>query len=52
MIAPGQIYCVIEAVDMRRGLESLSQWIQISLGSTPCDGTDNARDGSPTGADD
>ena len=39
MITPSQIYCVIEAVDMRRGLESLSQWIQTSVGRTPCDGT-------------
>lgn len=39
MIGPDQIYCVVEPVDMRRGLESLSQWIQTSLGSTPCDGT-------------
>ena len=39
MIAPTQICCVIEPVDMRRGLDSLSQWIQTSLGTTPCDGT-------------
>jgi len=39
MIAPSQICCVIEPVDMRRGLDSLSQWIQTSLGTTPCDGT-------------
>lgn len=31
MIAPGQICCVIEPVDMRRGLESLSQWLQTNL---------------------
>ena len=39
MIAPHQICCVIEPVDMRRGIESLSQWIQTRLGKTPCDGT-------------
>ena len=39
MIAPSKICCVIEPVDMRRGLDSLSQWIQTSLGTTPCDGT-------------
>jgi len=39
MISPSQICCVIEPVDMRRGLDSLSQWIQTSLGTTPCDGT-------------
>jgi len=39
MMAPGHIFCVIEPVDMRRGMESLSQWIQTSLGTTPCDGT-------------
>ncbi|MFZ6689915.1 IS66 family insertion sequence element accessory protein TnpB [Undibacterium sp. SXout11W] len=42
MMAPGQIFCVIEPVDMRRGMESLSQWIQTSLGTTPCDGTADA----------
>lgn len=39
MISPDQIQCIIEAVDMRRGIDGLSQWIQHSLGKTPCDGT-------------
>lgn len=39
MISPDQIQCIIEPVDMRRGIDGLSQWIQRSLGKTPCDGT-------------
>ena len=39
MIVPSQICCVIETLDMRRGLDSLSQWVQASLDKTPCDGT-------------
>jgi transposase len=39
MISPEQIHCIIEPIDMRRGIEGLSQWIQLSLGKTPCDGT-------------
>lgn len=39
MISPDQIRCIIEPIDMRRGTDGLSQWIQLSLGKTPCDGT-------------
>lgn len=39
MITPSQIACVIEPIDLRRGADSLSQWVQIHLGQTPCDGT-------------
>jgi transposase len=39
MITPTQIYCIIEPVDMRRGADSLSQWIQVNVQKTPCDGT-------------
>jgi transposase len=39
MIAPGQVWCIVEPVDMRRGIDGLSQWVQNSLGKTPCDGT-------------
>lgn len=39
MISPDQIWCVVEPVDMRRGTDGLSQWVQESLAKTPCDGT-------------
>ena len=39
MISPTQIQCIIEPVDMRRGIDGLSQSIQQSLGKSPCDGT-------------
>ena len=38
MIRPDQIWVVVEPVDMRGGVESLSQRIQNLLGRTPCDG--------------
>lgn len=39
MISPDQLHCIVEPIDMRRGMDGLSQWIQISLGKSPCDGT-------------
>ena len=39
MIRPEQIWLVVDAVDMRGGIESLSQRIQNLLGRSPCDGT-------------
>lgn len=36
---PSQIWLVVEAVDMRLGIDGLSQRIQRTLGKTPCDGT-------------
>jgi transposase len=34
-----QVWLVIEPVDMRIGIDGLSQRIQHSLGRSPCDGT-------------
>lgn len=39
MIRPEQIWLVVEAVDMRGGVESLSQRVQNLLGRSPCDGS-------------
>ena len=39
MTLPDQLQCIVEPIDMRRGVEGLSQWIQGSLGKSPCDGT-------------
>jgi transposase len=39
MISPDPIWCIIEPVDMRLGMDGLSQWIQSRLAKTPCDGT-------------
>ena len=39
MIRPDQIWLVVEAVDMRLGIDGLSQKIQQALGRSPCDGT-------------
>jgi transposase len=39
MISPDQLYCMVEPIDLQRGMEGLPQWIQQSLGKTPCDGT-------------
>lgn len=39
MISPNQLQCIVEPVDLRRGMEGLSHWIQQSLGKSPCDGT-------------
>jgi transposase len=35
---PRQIWLVVEAIDMRLGIDGLSQRIQNSLGRSPCDG--------------
>jgi transposase len=37
--APAQVWLVVEAIDMRAGIEGLSQRIQITLGRSPCDGS-------------
>ena len=37
--APSQLYLAIEAVDMRVGIDGLSQRVQQSLGQAPCDGS-------------
>ena len=39
MIRPDQIWLVVEAVDIRLGIDGLSQKIQQALGRSPCDGT-------------
>lgn len=39
MIRPGEVWLVVEPVDMRGGIESLSQRVQNLLGRSPCDGT-------------
>src|SRR4051812_45313069 len=39
MISLKQIWCIVEPVDLRCGIEGLSHWIQIGLGKSPCDGT-------------
>ena len=39
MIRPDQLWLVIEAVDMRLGIDGLSLKIQQALGRSPCDGT-------------
>ncbi|MES2771486.1 MAG: IS66 family insertion sequence element accessory protein TnpB [Pseudomonadota bacterium] len=36
---PEHIWLVVEAVDMRAGIDGLSQRIQNTLGRSPCDGT-------------
>jgi transposase len=36
--SPTQIWCAIEAVDMRMGIDGLSLRIQQALGKSPCDG--------------
>ncbi len=37
--APTQVWLVIEAIDMRAGIDGLSQRIQNTLKKSPCDGT-------------
>jgi transposase len=37
--APTQVWLVVEAIDMRTGIDGLSQRIQNTLGRSPCDGT-------------
>jgi transposase len=39
MISPDQVHCVIEPIDMRRGMHGLSQWLQARSGKSACDGT-------------
>lgn len=39
MIRPEQVWLVVEAVDMRGGVDGLSQRIQNLLGRSPCDGS-------------
>jgi|GEM_PF-4901755 len=34
-----QVWLVVEQIDMRAGIDGLSQCIQDSLGRTPCDGS-------------
>ncbi len=37
--APTQVWLVVEPIDMRAGIDGLSQRIQNTLGRSPCDGT-------------
>ena len=37
--APTQVWLVVEPIDMRAGIDSLSQRIQTTLGRSPCDGS-------------
>ena len=37
--APEQIWLIVESIDMRAGINGLSQRIQNTLGRSPCDGT-------------
>lgn len=39
MIRPAQVWLVVEPVDMRGGIDGLSQRIQNLLGNSPCDGS-------------
>ncbi len=39
MPAPSQVWLVVEAVDIRAGIDGLSLRIQNTLGRSPCDGT-------------
>lgn len=39
MIRPEQVWLVVDAVDMRGGIDGLSQCIQNAVGRSPCDGT-------------
>lgn len=39
MTLPSQLYLAIEAVDMRIGIDGLSQRVAQSLGKAPCDGS-------------
>lgn len=39
MPSPTQIWCAIEAVDMRMGIDGLSLRVQQTLGTSPCDGS-------------
>ena len=37
--SPTHIWCAIEAVDMRMGIDGLSLRVQQALGKSPCDGS-------------
>lgn len=39
MIRPHEIWLLIDPIDMRAGIDSLSQMIQHTLARSPCDGT-------------
>jgi len=39
MIRPEQVFLIVEPVDMRWGIERLSQQVQGMLNRSPCDGT-------------
>jgi transposase len=39
MPTPHQVWLVVEPIDMRIGIDGLSQKIQNTLGRTPCDGS-------------
>lgn len=39
MLAPTQVWLAVEAIEMRAGIDGLSQRVQNRLGRTPCDGT-------------
>ena len=39
MPAPTQVWLVVEPIDMRAGIDGLSQRIQNTLGRSPCDGS-------------
>ncbi len=39
MLPPSPVWLAVEPVDMRRGIDGLSQYVQQTLGQKPCDGT-------------
>jgi transposase len=39
ILNPTEIWCAIEAVDMRVGIDGLSLRVQQALGKSPCDGS-------------
>jgi transposase len=39
MPTPNQVWLVVEPIDMRAGIDGLSQRIQNALGRSPCDGS-------------
>ncbi|MGS0741205.1 IS66 family insertion sequence element accessory protein TnpB [Glaciimonas sp. GG7] len=39
MMHPDAVWCIVELIDMRRGIDGLSLQVQTALGKTPCDGT-------------
>lgn len=39
MINPGEVWVVVEPIDMRSGIDGLSLRIQNALGRSPCDGS-------------